>query len=102
MVECLQIGIPFIATNSGGTAELIHPDDRDGCLVPVDPTALAAKLAQVLQDGLPRPRMYVSQAETARRWLAFHAPADGRADRATVQKLPARAQSGAPLVSVCL
>ena len=36
VAECLQLGVPLIATDSGGTAELIASEDRDRCLVGPD------------------------------------------------------------------
>jgi hypothetical protein len=54
--ECLEYGIPFIASNVGGVPELIAPDDRPRILF--EPTAedLEAALRRVLGEGsVPAP-----------------------------------------------
>src|SRR5439155_14477963 len=54
--ECLEHGIPFIASDVGGVPELIAPDDRERVLF--DPTAegVAAALGRVLAGGtVPAP-----------------------------------------------
>ncbi len=43
VAECLIAGIPFVATDSGGTAELISPPDRDFCLAAPQAGAIAAR-----------------------------------------------------------
>lgn len=50
--ECIERGIPFLATTTGGTPELLHEDDRSRCLVNPDPGSMAAALSRLLQDGL--------------------------------------------------
>ncbi len=49
--ECLENAIPFIATDVGGTAELIHPDDRARALVSGSPEEIAERLVDALQNG---------------------------------------------------
>ncbi len=99
VMECVLLGVPFLATDSGGTAELVSPPDRSACLFPPDPVILAARLAALLQHGSRAARPAISPAETLTAWLKlldeviaapFAAPADsaGAADQ--------------PLVSVCL
>jgi glycosyltransferase involved in cell wall biosynthesis len=49
--ECLERGIPFIASRLGGTAELIAPDDRERVLFEPTPAGVEAALRRVLSDG---------------------------------------------------
>jgi hypothetical protein len=54
--ECLEHGIPFIASNVGGVPELIAPDDRTRVLFEPTAEGLAAALRRVLVDGnVPAP-----------------------------------------------
>ena len=49
--ECIERGIPFLATTTGGNPELLHQDDRARCLVPPDPSAMADALRRLLEGG---------------------------------------------------
>lgn len=49
VLECLQLGIPFIAANVGGVPELVASPDA---LFEPTPAALHGKIAEILQDGL--------------------------------------------------
>jgi len=54
--ECLEHGIPFIASNVGGVPELIAPDDRARVLFEPTPDGLEAALRRVLAEGhVPAP-----------------------------------------------
>ncbi len=54
--ECIEWGIPFIATATGGTPELLLEEDRARCLVPPEAAAMAAALHSALEaDGTPAP-----------------------------------------------
>lgn len=46
--ECIEDGIPFLASDTGGNPELIHPDDRDATLFTPEPGALADTLARLI------------------------------------------------------
>jgi O-antigen biosynthesis protein len=120
--ECLQLGIPFLATDVGGTAELVRERDRPHCLVPPSPEAVAQRLLECAEAGQRPGRMAVPQSATARHWIDFHAPffsvplADKQPRHA--KRRPSRAGVAArqftpgvnksplpgpePLVSVCL
>lgn len=50
--ECLESGIPFLASSAGGGPELARPEDA-GCFVAPDAAPLAGRLGQVLASGLP-------------------------------------------------
>jgi O-antigen biosynthesis protein len=92
VVECLIAGVPFLATDGGGTAELIAASDRDLCLVAPEAKALAAKLAETLERGQARAGLAEPQSDTRSRWLAL------------VERVetPAPRPAGAARVSVCL
>jgi len=74
VAECLQLGIPFIATDTGGTAELVHKKDRARCLVSADPREMAKRLIEIVRTGQKAGRMAISQTVTVRNWIDFHAP----------------------------
>ena len=66
--ECLESGIPFLASSSGGGPELARPEDRDAFVAP-QAAALAARLGSILADGLPAPaRPRHSPAELLHLW----------------------------------
>jgi glycosyltransferase involved in cell wall biosynthesis len=93
VAECLQLALPFIATDSGGTLELVAAADRDVCLVPPDPRALAARLHAILPRMPPPASLAVAQAETRRQWLELLTNGAASCEPATVSL---------PMVSICL
>jgi glycosyltransferase involved in cell wall biosynthesis len=93
VVECLLAGVPFVATDGGGTGELVAEADRAACLVAPDGAALAARLGQAIAQGAPRARLAEPQALTRSRWRALVETSDP----------PAPPQDAAPpRVSVCI
>jgi glycosyltransferase involved in cell wall biosynthesis len=62
VVEAMACGVPVVATSSPGTRDIVS-SGADGLLVEHQPAAVAAALAQILNDGVLRQRM----AEAARR-----------------------------------
>ncbi len=95
VAECLQLGIPFVATDSGGTAELIAPRYRGNCLTAADPATLATRLTEALRTGQAPARLAVSQAETIEHWAKF-------LKIGTAAQPKEDAVIGVPLVSICL
>ena len=98
VLECLQLGLPFLATDSGGTAELIAPQSRPSVLFAPDAAALAARLLSAL-PGLPPPAVLaITQDATRDAWIDVIAEdvARARTSRGHVD-VPADT-----LVSVCL
>ena len=70
--EVLKMGLPFIASNSGGIPELIHPDDRGRCLFAPEPQALSAKLREILSaKHFDACRPAYDQQELQCRWLGW-------------------------------
>lgn len=69
--ECLESGIPFLASASGGGPELARPEDSHAFVAP-EAAALAARLGSVLAGGLPPPaRPRHSPAELLHLWQAL-------------------------------
>ena len=58
VMECLHAGIPFVAAATGGTPELIAPEDRERALVAADHIALGERIAALAAAPLRavRPR----------------------------------------------
>jgi glycosyltransferase involved in cell wall biosynthesis/GT2 family glycosyltransferase len=100
VLECLYKGIPFVATDVGGIAELIHPQDRARSLFKPPPASLAQTLVQ-LESGSYAPARLAQDAQTTRaRWIelqdelvAMHEP-----DRPAAQSTSAEG----PHITVCL
>jgi O-antigen biosynthesis protein len=68
--ECLEHGIPFIASNVGGIPELIAAEDRARVLFEPTPTGVEAALRDVLSVGqVPRPvRPGFKSTDSFERW----------------------------------
>jgi glycosyltransferase involved in cell wall biosynthesis len=63
--EAQAIGVPLVATDTGGIAETVPPEHR-GDLVPGDdPQALAAAITRLLSD----PALRTARARRAREWV---------------------------------
>lgn len=71
--ETLECNIPFIATDVGGTAELIDQRDHRDSLVEPTSTALADRLETVLEHGQRIARPGFSNEENLQVWYGFHA-----------------------------
>jgi len=102
VLECLAAGVPFLAPDVGGIAELIHPADRAALLYPREAPALAARLAQQLGQPPPEARPAFTMAENLTNWMALHqAPEPELAPEPGPKAVPEPASS-TPLVSICL
>ena len=68
--ECIERGIPLIASNIGGIPELIAAEDRARVLFEPTPDGIAEALRRALADGrmLRPPRPGFSGADSYRRW----------------------------------
>ena len=103
VMECLQAGIPFVAAATGGTPELVAPEDRDRALVAPDHIALGERIAALGEARLRavRPRWgFESSLEVWRRWHAQQAPFAAAAERFGERARHAQAET--PLVTVCI
>lgn len=100
--EVIHRRVPFISTNTGGIAELIHEDDRATVLYDATPQALADKLAFVLSNGITTARPSVTNAQVKQQWTDF---CQELLDYQTQQAKAASAvvhDKDRPLVSVCI
>jgi len=97
VLECLQLGIPFIATDSGGTGELVAEEDRAESLCELTPAALASRLHAAIVSGHRPVRMAHPQAEVVHGWEELV-----RANPKETETAPAFLAEPRPLVSVCL
>ena len=64
--------IPFIASDSGGTPELVLASDRPHVLCPAHPIFLAEKLAEALQHGGYVAAPSFDNAANLEQWRRFH------------------------------
>jgi glycosyltransferase involved in cell wall biosynthesis len=69
--ECLELGIPFIASKVGGVPELIEPEDHARVLFEPTAEGLEAALRRVLADGrVPAAaRSAFRRGESLERWV---------------------------------
>ncbi len=70
--EAAICGIPFIASTSGGTPELVHPDDRAQVLCEAHPVPLADMISQALKNGAYVARPSFSNERNIEIWQEFH------------------------------
>jgi glycosyltransferase involved in cell wall biosynthesis len=87
--ECLERGIPFLASGAGGTSELVAPDDRRRVLFEPTERGVASALQEALTQtaALQPARPAFDRAASVQRWREVVAtdPApvpDGVSDRA--------------------
>jgi glycosyltransferase involved in cell wall biosynthesis len=73
VLECLDNAVPFVATDVGGVAELVHPDDRARVLASGDPQDVAEKIAEALRNGAAPARPSFDPARADIDLLALHA-----------------------------
>jgi glycosyltransferase involved in cell wall biosynthesis len=67
--ECIQRGIPFVSTATGGIPELVAAEDRARVLVEPTTTALAERLRTALDDGFAPARTARAPQESVDAWL---------------------------------
>ncbi|WP_439515819.1 glycosyltransferase family 4 protein [Oceanibaculum nanhaiense] len=72
VLECLLDGIPFLAADVGGVAELIAPEDRERLLFAPSVGALAAALTDRLENGAATGRPDIAQEAVRRVWTNWH------------------------------
>lgn len=94
VLECLGLGIPFLASNAGGIPELIAPKDLDRVCFPLEPSVLAMRLVDALNRGMSPAEPSMTQDEVKKRWISWHGQ---EIDEKISDPLHPR-----PTVSVCL
>ena len=70
--EAAICAIPFIASDSGGTPELVLASDRPHVLCPAHPIFLSEKLAEAMQQGGYVAAPSFDNAENLEQWSRFH------------------------------
>src|SRR5262249_578789 len=70
--EAAICGIPFVASSSGGTPELVAAEDRDRVLCESHPVPLADKIAHALRHGGYIARPSFSNDSNLEVWCEFH------------------------------
>jgi O-antigen biosynthesis protein len=93
VAECIEHGIPFLASDVGGTAELIAPEDRKRVLLPPNAEAFSCELARLLagEIALEPARPAGSPEESLAAWLELVETAK-----------PSRPETGRPLQRVAV
>lgn len=94
--ECLEAGIPFLASDRGGIPELIHPDDRAWATAPLQVPVFAARIEEILRSGQRLARAAPSVRLARDHWLRWHD--FPRAAPAT----PVKPSGTSPFISVCI
>ena len=87
--ECFTLGIPFLTTDVGGTAELVSEESRAHCLVEPKAVALTQAITRVLQQGMAPLASTLSPSKILAQW-------DKRIEVSNVGR-----PKETPLVSVC-
>ena len=70
--ETLLLNVPFIASEVGGTPELIHEQDLKNVLFDNTPFGLAKKIKQALLEGNYRARLRFNNQQNIQIWRSFH------------------------------
>jgi len=99
--ECLSAGIPFLATKTGGTPEIVAEGDRERILFHHRPAALADRLREALSKGVQPARPALTSDEARSLWLGWHAHLSHERFW-TPPDEDANGQKPFPKVSVCL
>lgn len=94
VLECLAAGIPFLAADCGGIAELVAEEDRGSVLYRRTAADLAALLSRTLSEGAPRALPAFDLAANRDAWLDLHA--------APLAPAKAEPDGELPLVSICM
>jgi glycosyltransferase involved in cell wall biosynthesis len=99
VLECLGVGIPFLASRVGGISELVHADDVDAVCFRLDARELVQRFKEVLRKGARRARPAQEFDDCERQWLAWHATLAAPSARMPVQAVE---RTQLPKVSVCM
>lgn len=72
VLECLGLGIPFLASQAGGTPELIASKDLDRVCFPPEASDLAKRLEEALGTGVCPAQPAMTSEEVKNRWISWH------------------------------
>ncbi len=70
--ETLVFDIPFLATDVGGTSELVDEQSHATSLVAPEVDALSAQLSRIIQQGQPRAVPAFKNEDNIETWYQFH------------------------------
>lgn len=96
-IECLGLGVNVIGANAGAFGEVFADPER---LFENNPKAIAAKILEAAEGKLPPPRSHYHPEHSRNQWLKIHQ--DCLAIVAGKNLKLCSAQTGQPLVSLCL
>lgn len=72
VLECLGLGIPFLASKAGGIPELIASKDLDRVCFPPEASDLAKRLEEALGTGVSPAQPAMTSEEVKNRWISWH------------------------------
>lgn len=72
VMECLCLGIPFLASRVGGVPEWLEPADAQAVLFEPNSEALAAAIRRAFECGVEPSRMRVDLVAAEAAWLDWH------------------------------
>ena len=72
VLECLGLGIPFLASKVGGIPELIASGDLDRVCFPLETSYLSKRLEEALSTGVCPARLAMTLEEVKNRWISWH------------------------------
>jgi O-antigen biosynthesis protein len=98
VIECLNLGLPFLAAAAGGIPELIAPVDRERVLFSPDSKSLAERMKAVLDSGISPGRPAFTAEEAKEEWLSLHSDQELRQGRRGSYV----AGMNSPLITVCI
>ena len=103
VMECLHGRIPFIAAATGGTPELVAPEDRPRALFSPDHIALGERISELATSPLRAVRPRWDFERSLEVWARWHGQTTSFEDSARRFSARARvADTQMPLVSVCI
>jgi glycosyltransferase involved in cell wall biosynthesis len=79
LIEAASLGVPAVCSNVGSVSEVVI-DGETGILTDTEPSAIAAAVSQLLEDGALRAKMGLAAAERARRLFSTDRLVEDTAD----------------------
>ena len=101
VMSCLEEGIPFIATDVGGTKELLSKSDRGIALCAANPDALANKIKSIIGKKAKAARPMMARSDALKLWADQREAVGREVLAAKVPRQPAK-DTPPPLVSVVM
>ncbi len=97
VLECVHLGLPFIAARTGGIPESIQEEDREANLFEPTIKGLAEKIRGALDQGVSMVRAMTPLAENRAAWVRWH-----ETTIATTGSSTSTSGDDLPLISVCV